>query len=232
MLVVIHSVETYSSARSCTYSTDGEIACIRVIGYNHLQYARCSSDMYIQHISNGSDRCGTFNISRHCWLSCEKIKYFNGSDFENRTSCSCSDDKKYTRPTISTNNIAVTMFPEPVVTSYNITSNCFYLNDGEKKCMFSPDYTLKQWFRCASQSYVRQQSRGRYTCKNNSMYCWYSCQKETFNMEEGDVYKQCSCDQDIQQNSGTNSARKTSSSVTQLGILNIIITLLMMVLCS
>lgn len=183
---------TLSSVRSCSSSNDGEIGCIRVIGYQGLQYARCSNDTYVQDITNGTRRCGMFNVSRHCWLPCEKMILFtNISEFTNET-CNCG-----VAPTVSiipTNGIAVKQdVPEYLPDSHKL-SNCSFLNDGEKKCMSSPDYTHAQMYRCASQSYVRQQSHGRYSCKNNNLYCWYSCQQETFRMEDGEVDKRCACE--------------------------------------
>jgi len=65
---------------------------------------------------------------------------------------------------------------------------------GVTECFLgAPHYSEYQCGTCLTSAYIIQKSAGRHICRNNAAYCYYQCMIETFDISEGPVYEECSC---------------------------------------
>ena len=191
----------HNSLRNCNEQNLGREECLRIPGYSHFQWARCSDDNYIKNISNGKERCllgQDTNITHYCWYPCQR-KFSNETENEVEdervhSECLCRDEDKvwkydWTRYIAVKNNKNV----DPNVLEMK---NCSYLNDGEKLCGHHRDYTRNQWIQCVSDSHLHQKSKGRFRCRENKLFCWLPCQLDKYGLDEGEVNNDCFCSKD------------------------------------
>ena len=62
------------------------------------------------------------------------------------------------------------------------------------ECFKSSKYTAPQWGTCLTDTYIRQKSRQKYQCEDQSRtYCYYQCMLEVRGKVNGDVTDDCKC---------------------------------------
>ena len=75
--------------------------------------------------------------------------------------------------------------------------NPYFGPAGKAECVELEGYDDAQWGVCLSNEYIQIKSKYRHICREylgmRPDYCWYQCQIETFNLEDGPVYDQCRC---------------------------------------
>ncbi len=66
---------------------------------------------------------------------------------------------------------------------------------GETSCvLLTPLYYQYQWATCLTDEYILRTSNQRHHCRDRSAQsCWYQCQLELNNLEQGLVYENCLC---------------------------------------
>ena len=62
-------------------------------------------------------------------------------------------------------------------------------------CTFS-QYSQYQLATCLTDAYIRQKSNLRHHCRNSAVQCWYQCQLEINDLDNGAVYDNCRCSTD------------------------------------
>ena len=61
---------------------------------------------------------------------------------------------------------------------------------------FPSIYDDCQWATCLSKSYIEQKSRNQHTCRTRwALYCYYQCQLEEYDLDEGAVFDKCKCNE-------------------------------------
>ena len=78
---------------------------------------------------------------------------------------------------------------------YNVAAECYAYSgpDGSsKECKKLSRYNDYQWVTCASDSYVRERTNGKYHCLLGS-YCTFDCMVELYDKHSGDVKGICQC---------------------------------------
>ena len=65
---------------------------------------------------------------------------------------------------------------------------------GNSECVKLAEYDDYQWAICLSNAYIKLKSSNKHFCKTTTAtYCWYQCQVERFDLDEGTVYDECRC---------------------------------------
>lgn len=67
---------------------------------------------------------------------------------------------------------------------------------GQAECILgTPYYFQYQCGTCLSNAYIVQKSAGKAHCRDPSAtYCYYQCMLESYDLDSGPVYDDCSCD--------------------------------------
>ena len=66
---------------------------------------------------------------------------------------------------------------------------------GNTECvLLGPYYSQYQWATCLTHDYIQRISNQRHFCRNQyATMCWYQCQVEIHNQENGPVFDDCAC---------------------------------------
>jgi len=66
---------------------------------------------------------------------------------------------------------------------------------GVTECFLeTPYYSERQCSTCLKNSYIKQRSKGKHQCRDNTAtYCYYQCMVELHGIDEGPVYDDCRC---------------------------------------
>ena len=69
---------------------------------------------------------------------------------------------------------------------------------GNTECvLLTPHYSQYQWATCLTDAYIQQKSNQRHHCRDlSAVRCWYQCQLEINNLDNGAVYDNCRCSTD------------------------------------
>ena len=91
-------------------------------------------------------------------------------------------------------NIAIACFVL-ITLPYEISCQCSGSSDiGNTECvLLTPYYSQYQWATCLTHEYVHRASNQRHICRNYATRCWYQCQLEINNEENGPVFDNCAC---------------------------------------
>lgn len=65
---------------------------------------------------------------------------------------------------------------------------------GETECvLLTPYYYEYQWATCLTDAYIRRVSDQNHICRGGAAVCWYQCQLELHDLDEGPVSDRCRC---------------------------------------
>ncbi|XP_076078443.1 adhesion G protein-coupled receptor L3-like isoform X4 [Mytilus galloprovincialis] len=66
--------------------------------------------------------------------------------------------------------------------------------EGLSECvLIPPQYKSYQWATCLSNYFIKMASNGKHYCLDDNTYCLYQCMIEFYNVNDGEVYQNCSC---------------------------------------
>ena len=166
--VTIATYHMYNVVAQCTGSVRHK-ECIKISGYNDYQWVTCASDSYVRKRTN-EYKC---LIGPYCDFNC-MIEYYGKHSGDVKGICKCGLSRNTT------------------TTKDELECDPYLGAGGRKNCIKEPEYNDYQWVTCASSSYVREKSNGKYRCRRGS-YCSFHCMVELYDKQSGDAYDSCRC---------------------------------------